>query len=104
MKDMQYQSKRPFSLPAFNPGTTDEDYEAIFGTEEERKEKLRKAIEEQKDKKKAAREASEPIGLPGDIEERIESGAADLGIPSELLGEVKRQTAEQLKNMLPSKE
>jgi hypothetical protein len=45
-------NRKSFSLPAFAEGTTEEEYEGIFGSEEERKKKLRKAIEEQEARKK----------------------------------------------------
>jgi hypothetical protein len=49
---MKYQQKS-FSVPCCEQGVSQADWEAIFGSEEERKAKLAKAIEDQKARPKA---------------------------------------------------
>jgi len=47
--------KRPFSVPVASPVVTDEHYENIFGSEEERKKKMKEAIVKQKAEKSRAK-------------------------------------------------
>ncbi len=51
MSGMLYPNKR-FVLPAAKPGTTQEGWEAIFGSEEERKKRMKAACEETRERKK----------------------------------------------------
>lgn len=108
---MKYLSKQPFSVPAGSSKIRDEDWEAIFGSEESRKQKLHEAAQAQRSKPKhdnisfpgrcgggvgAGKVSS---ALPRNVNDLINQGIKKVGIPESMVSEVKNTTAARIKDM-----
>lgn len=109
--DLKYLNRR-FSVPAAGPKVTQGEWEDIFGSEEERKEKLAKAIEETKERKKnrrmrkdevifddnglMARAADATDGFNEHHEEALEKICQRTGIPEKHIKGIKDSTAARI--------